>query len=134
MRVRATRYSAPLSGVKTVTEIDLQDASNQSEADRLAESESSLIPTSSYVDAYGDDDIIDVDYVEDDGREDDVAEFRTQSTLTPPQSHDEFSRDDRVARYQKMMSGYSNAQFSVRRSDDAMLISDMDGYRRKLLA
>lgn len=117
MRVRAARYNAPLSGVKAVATVDSQDAVDQSERDRLVEQE---------VEAYGDDDIIDVDYVEDTG--DDHA------TLTPPQSHDEFSRDDRVLRYQKMMSGYSNAQFSARRPDDAMLIRDMDRSPRKLLA
>lgn len=128
MRVRAAKYSAPLSGVKTVEDVDPQDATARFATDRPVEQNRSLVPDSAAVDAYGDDDIIDVDYdYVDDGNDD-------NPTLNPPQSHDEFSRDDRVARYQKMMSGYSNARFSARRSDDAILVRDLDGYRRKLLA
>lgn len=96
MRVRAAKYSVPSSRVQTMTTIDLPDAANRSEVDRLEERE---------VAAYGDDDIIDVEYTEDDG-DDNVSRTQEQSTLTPPQAHDEFSRDDRVARYQKMMSGW----------------------------
>lgn len=132
MRVRAAKYSAPLSGVKTMNEVGVvRERPVDFETDQTVDQE----PYPSIIEAYGDDDIIDVDYIEDDGNHDgEVGAVREQPELTPPQSHDEFSRDDRVARYQKMMSGYSNAQFSARRSDDAMLIQDMDGYRRKLLA
>jgi hypothetical protein len=133
MRVRAARYSASLNGVKTVSEVwVVREQPIDFETDQLVGQNQSLTPHSPVLGSYDDDDIIDVDY--DDIDEDDVGAVREQPELTPPQTQDEFNRDDRVARYQKMMSGYSNAQFSARRSDDAMLLRDTDGYRRKRLA